>query len=128
MLEKREIVSVILFSILTCGIYMLWWTYVTCTAMQQHGHKTSIPPILTVLLFLFFPVAGGALLALDADDNLNAIKETNGMQKTDNKILWLILGVLIPIVLVGLVQYEINNMIDCSQRMQFEAQNQNQNG
>ncbi|MBQ8356947.1 MAG: DUF4234 domain-containing protein [Clostridia bacterium] len=115
MLTKRSVASVIVFSILTCGIYMLWWTYVTCTALQQQGHKTSIPPVLTVLLMLFVSGVGGALLGIDADDNINAIKAMHGMPLTDNKILWIILGIIIPIVSVALIQSEINNMIDAAQ-------------
>ena len=80
----------------------------------------SIPVrLLTTLMMLFFTNLGGALLGLDADDNLNAIKASNGMPQVDNKVLWIVLGVLIPIVTVALVQYEINNMIDTAQRAQF---------
>ena len=112
MLEKRSVIAVILFSILTCGIYMVYWTYVTCTAMQQQGGKTGIPPIATTLLMLFVTPVGGALLGMDADDNLNAIKTKHGMPTTDNKVLWIVLGVLFPIVTVALIQYEINTMIN----------------
>ncbi len=115
MLTKRSVASVIIFSLLTCGIYMIWWTYVTCDALQRQGQKTSIPPILTTLMMLFFSNVGGALLGVDADDNINAIKARYGMPTTDNKILWLILGIFIPIVTVALVQYEINQMIDTAQ-------------
>ena len=119
MLTKRSVASVIIFSILTCGIYAVWWTYVTCTAMQAQGKKTSVPPVLTMLMMLFFTNIGGALLGLDADDNLNAIKAQNGMPQTDNKVLWVLLGVLVPLATVGLVQYEINNMIDTAERARF---------
>ena len=119
MLTKRSVLGVVVFSILTCGIYLIWWTYVTCTAMQAHGRKTSIPPVLTTLMMLFFSYLGGALLGLDADENLNSIKAQNGMPTADNKVLWIVLGVIIPIVTVALVQYEINNMIDTAQRGQF---------
>lgn len=112
MLTKRSVVAVILFSILTCGIYAIWWTYVTCTALQQQGGKKQIPPVLTTILMLFVSQIGGALLGLDADDNINAIKEAHNMQRTDNKVLWIILGVIIPIVTIALIQNEINNMID----------------
>ena len=112
MLTKRSIASVILFSILTCGIYMLWWTYVTCTALQEQGGKKQIPPVLTTVLMILFYKVGGVLLALDADDNVNAIKEKHGMTKTDNKVLWLILGIFVPIATVALIQYEINGMIN----------------
>lgn len=116
MLTKRSVLSVIVFSIITCGIYLIWWTYVTCTALQQQGRKTSIPPVLTTLMMLFFSNVGGALLGLDADDNINNIKRVHGMPTTDNKVLWVVLGIFIPIVTVALVQYEINNMIDTAQQ------------
>ena len=112
MLEKRGVATVVVFSILTCGIYMVYWTYVTCQALQQQGKKTSIPVILTTLMMLFFSSVGGLLLGMDADDNINAIKEMHGMPKADNKILWMLLGFFIPVVTIALVQSEINSMID----------------
>lgn len=125
MLEKRSVTTVVIFSLLTCGIYMIYWTYVTCQALQQQGKKTSIPVILTTLMMLFYSSIGGALLALDADDNINAIKEMHGMPKSENKVLWLIFGIFIPIVTVALVQNEINQMIDTAERarMGFDATN-----
>lgn len=115
MLTKRSIAAVIIFSIITCGIYMVYWTYVTCEAMQREGGKTSIPPILTTLAMLFVSPVGGALLGLDADDNINSIKTRRGLPVTDNKVLWVVLGVFIPIVTMCLVQYEINLLIDYPQ-------------
>lgn len=125
MLEKRSVTTVVIFSLLTCGIYMIYWTYVTCQALQQQGKKASIPVILTTLMMLFYASIGGALLALDADDNINAIKEMHGMPKSENKVLWLIFGIFIPIVTVALVQNEINQMIDTAERarMGFDATN-----
>lgn len=114
MIEKRSVVSVILLSIITCGIYMVWWTYVTCCALQREGGKTSIPPVATTLLMLFTGV-GGVLLGIDADDNVNAIKFNRGIPQTDNKVLWIVLGLFLPIATVGLVQHEINQIIDRSQ-------------
>ncbi|MBQ9097996.1 MAG: DUF4234 domain-containing protein [Clostridia bacterium] len=132
MLKNRSVISVVLFSILTCGIYMIWWTYVTCTDLQTHGRKTSVPPVLTTLMMLFFSSVGGALLGFDADENINSIKAQNGMPQTDNKVLWLILGIFIPIVTVALVQYEINNMIAMAQRnaawQQYNQNNGQNNG
>ena len=116
MLEKRSVATVVVFSLLTCGIYMVYWTYVTCQALQQLGKKTSLPVILTTLMMLFYSSVGGALLAIDADDNVNAIKEAYGIPKQDNKVLWLLLGIFVPVVTVALVQNEINGMIDRAER------------
>ena len=122
MLEKRGVATVVVFSILTCGIYAVWWTYVTCQALQQQGKKTSIPVILTTLMMLFFSSVGGLLLGMDADDNINAIKEMHGMPKADNKILWMLLGFFIPVVTIALVQSEINSMIDKAERARTHYQ------
>lgn len=116
MLTKRSVASVVLLTIITCGFYGVWWTWVTCKAMQEQGKITRIPPVLTVLMMLFYSSVGGALLGLDADDNLNAIKEAHGMPKSDNKVLWIVLGAIIPIVTMALVQYEINMMIDNAEK------------
>ncbi len=115
-LTKRGVASVIILSIITLGIYAIWWTYVTSRAMQAQGGKTAIPTVLTTLMALVSSSVWGALLALDADDNLNAIKARHGMPQADNKLLWLILGIFIPIVVVGLVQYEINTMIEAAEK------------
>ena len=112
LLTRRSVAGVVLLTILTFGFYGIWWTWVTCKAMQDQGGKTAIPPVLTTLMMLFYASVGGALLGLDADDNLNAIKAKYGMPQTDNKLLWIILGVFVPIVTTALVQNEINNMID----------------
>lgn len=122
MLEKRGVATVVVFSILTCGIYAVWWTYVTCQALQQQGKKTSIPVILTTLMMLFYSSVGGLLLGMDADDNVNAIKEMHGMPKADNKILWMLLGFFIPIVTIALVQSEINAMIDKAESARTQYQ------
>lgn len=112
MLTKRSVASVVVFSILTFGIYMVWWTHVTCTALQREGRVTSIPTVLTVLMMLFHSSVGGVLLAIDADDNLNAIKRMRALPVADNKVLWLAVGIFVPIVTVALVQNEINTLLD----------------
>jgi nitrate reductase NapE component len=111
MLTQRSIWKVVVFSIITFGIYMVWWTYVTTVALQEHGGNKTIPPILTTLLMFFASSAGGALLGFDADTNINEIKKLRGMQTTDNKVLWIVLGVIFPVVTVALVQNEINGLV-----------------
>lgn len=110
MLTKRSVASVVILTIITCGIYGCWWAYVTLTALQAEGKNTSIPPIVTVLLLLFVGAAGGALLGYDADVNINEIKKARGLNTTDNKVLWIVLGVLIPVVSIALIQNEINGL------------------
>ena len=111
MLTKRSIAGVVILTIITFGIYGAWWTYVTLSALQNHTGKVPTPPILASLLFVFISSAGGTLLAYEADSSINFIKESRGSIPTDNKVLWIILGAIIPVVTVGLIQNEINKLL-----------------
>lgn len=115
MLTKRSVATVVVYTVLTCGIYGVWWTYVTCQALQAEGKRTEIPPVLTMLMTLFFASLGGVLLGLDADENIKAIRADKGMPVADNKVAWMVIGFFIPIALLALVQYEINTVIDAVQ-------------
>jgi len=108
MLKNRNIVTVILLSVVTCGIYSLYWTYVTMDALDQEGQSSNMPVIAQFILCFFY--VGFLLFGLNAEANLNAIKAKKGMPAADNKILWMVLGLLVPIVLVVLVQLEINKL------------------
>lgn len=110
MLKNRSIAAVIILSIVTCGIYSLYWTWVTIDALDKEGGASNMPAI--VQFILMFCYIGFIIFGLNADANLNAIKEKKGIPTTDNKVLYLVLGLLIPIVLVVLVQNEINQLAD----------------
>lgn len=109
MLKERNVVTVILLSIVTCGIYSLYWTYVTMDALDKEGQASNMPVIAQFLLL--FVYVGYILFGINADANINAIKEKKGIATTDNKVLWLILGLIIPIVLIALIQNEINQLV-----------------
>lgn len=108
MLKERSIGLVILFTILTCGIYSLYWCYVTMQALDQEGQHSNMPVIAQFLLVFFLGSIGFLILGINADDNINAIKESRGIATSDNKVLWMILGFLLPIVQIALIQNEIN--------------------
>lgn len=111
MLTRRSVAGVVVLTIITFGIYGIWWTYVTLADLEKLSDNVSTPPILAALLFLFVSSAGGTLLAYEADTKINAIKESCGIVPTDNKILWIVLGAIIPVVTVALVQNEINKLV-----------------
>ena len=108
MLQNRSIATVIILSIVTCGIYSLYWAYVTITALDEEGQASNMPAIVQFLLF--FVYVGYILFAINANNNLNAIRAKKGLPQKDQMMVYLLLGIFIPIVLVALVQMEINEL------------------
>ncbi len=110
MLQNKNVVTVILLSIVTCGIYGLVWCWQTMHALDEQGKKSLVPPIAQFLLFLLTAYIGWIIFALCADANLNSIREQRGLAVKDNKILYIILAIVFPIALIALVQNDINEL------------------
>ncbi len=108
MLQNKNVVTVIILSIVTCGIYSLIWCWQTMNALDAQGQKSLVPPVVQFILLFFY--IGFIVFALCADANLNSIREQRGLAAKDNKILYLILGIVFPIALVALVQNDINEL------------------
>ncbi len=107
-LTKRNLVTLILLSIITCGIYGIIVMYQMIDEMEKQGAAPVLPAIGIVLLSLFVGPVGGALFGYSANQQINKIKENEGRETTDNMILWTVLGVIYPIIALILVQNEIN--------------------
>lgn len=109
-MTNRSVATVIILTIVTCGIYGLYWLYVTADGLENYGRTGSISPVVQLVLAIFIPVAGFVFFAIAANDNLNSIRAQRGLMAVDNKVAYILLGLFIPIVLMGLVQNEINNI------------------
>ena len=111
MLKERSVVGVIILTIVTCGIYGIYWTYDSISSMEQvSGHESSIGAVVILLLVLLFGPVGYLLFGMAADEQLNYIKTMRGGQAVDNKVMYMLLGFFIPIVLIPIVQDEVNRL------------------
>lgn len=110
MLQNKNVVTVVILSIVTCGIYSLVWCWQTMHALDEEGKSSIVPPIAQFLLFLFTAYIGWILFALCADANLNAIRTNRGLAVKDNKILYIILAIVLPIALIAFIQNDINEL------------------
>ncbi len=108
MLEKKDVVKVIIFSIVSCGFYALYWMYKTIFALDAEGKSSILSPMIQFVSLFFY--VGFILFALNADANLNSVRQKKKIEHKDQKVLFLILGLVCPIILIGLVQNEINNL------------------
>ena len=109
-IQKRSVFSVILLSIITCGIYIIYWFYVTAKELQMATGRNQFSPALIVLLAIFITPAATVLIALEANERLNDIRTAKGMPTVDNAVVWILLGLLIFPVQMGLIQHEINQV------------------
>lgn len=109
-MTNRNIALVVVFSIISCGIYMFYWIYKTSEELEMEGQTGALAAPVILILSVFLSGIGFLLYGMYADANVNAIKAKRGIPTTDNKVLWMVLGFIIPIVLVIFVQMEINNL------------------
>lgn len=110
MFTNRSVVVVIVLTIVTCGLYSLYWYWKTMNEMYNAGGRSLgnlSPAIQFVLMFLY---VGGVVFAINADDNINAVKQQRGLTAADNKIIYILLAVIFPIALLALVQNEMNQL------------------
>ena len=111
MLKQRGVVEVIILTLVTCGIYGLYWVYDTMSGFEQTtGKESGINAVACLLLCLFLGSIGYLLFGMEADEQLNMIKESRGIPTTDNKVMYMLLGFFLPIVLIPIIQDEINKL------------------
>lgn len=95
-IKERNIVTAVILSIITCGIYGIYW--VICLAREAVSVKDPEDSgILEIVLMLFLPFLGFFL----AEKKLAEGCQAKGIAHSDNSILYLILG----LVGLGIVNY-----------------------
>ncbi len=111
MIKNRSVATVVILSIVTCGIYGIYWYWQAISSLDQAGGKSNMPPIAQFLLLFFY--VGGIIFAINANANINAVRANRGLPEQDNMVLWLILFIVFPIAGVALVQQAMNEIADC---------------
>ena len=110
MLTKRSLATVIILSIVTCGIYGYIWYWSAMHELYNAGGKSIGNLDATVQFILLFLYVGGIFFAINANDNLNVIRASKGLAEKDNKVLYIVLALVCPIAMWALVQNEMNQL------------------
>lgn len=100
MIQKRNIVAVYLFMIITLGIYGIYWEVKTKEEINSLGGDIPTAWLLIV------PIANIYWLYKYADNFSNKVK------KDKNGLLWFIVFWLIAIIMPAIVQSELNKIAD----------------
>ena len=105
-IKKRNIVTCILLSLITCGIYAIYWVIV----MTSEAVKVKDPSdsgILEIVLMLLLPFLGFFL----AEKKLAEGCAAKGIAHEDRSIIYLILGLVgLTIVNFCMMQNDLNNL------------------
>ena len=105
-IKQRNIVTCIILSLVTCGIYSIYWLIML--AREAVSVKDSSDSgILEIVLMLFLPFLGFFM----AEKKLAEGCAAKGVAHTDNSILYLILGLLgLGIVSACMLQNDLNKL------------------
>lgn len=105
-IQKRNIVSAIIFTIITCGIYGIYWAI--CLARDAVSVKDPADgAVLEIVLMIFLPFLGFFL----AEQKFNEGCKAKNIPHSDNTILYLILGLLgLSIVNFCMMQSDLNKL------------------
>ena len=106
-MTKRSVATVIILTLVTCGIYGWYWMYTTSNELQKESGQSQLSPMAILLLSIFLGTVGSALFGYDSAKCIDSLNARRGIT-SDNNVLYIILGLFIPIVLIGIVQNEIN--------------------
>ena len=105
-IKERNIITCILLSLITCGIYGIYWMIML--AKESVSVKDPADSgILEIVLMLFVPFLGIFLCEKKFAEGCDA----RGIAHTDNSILYLILGLVgLGIVGVCMLQNDLNKV------------------
>ena len=98
MIKKRNIVLVYIFSIITFGIYWIYWAVKTKMEINELGAK--IP----TAWLLIIPIANIYWLYKYSEGFAQFAKKDN------NTVLWFILFLFVGIIMPAIVQIELNKL------------------
>ena len=111
MIKERNIVVAILLSIITCGIYAIYW-FITMT--DDAGKANEDPDFTGVKAFLFTLITCGIYgiyWNYKIGKEMYEANQKRGINSSDNSVLYLILSIFgLSIVTYCLVQNELNTL------------------
>lgn len=111
MIQRRDIVASIILTVITCGIYGLYWMYCLTEEVNLVSGDQTLSPGLSVLLTILTCSIYGYYWAYKMGKNLQAAKMARGMMADDKSILYLVFAILsLQIVNFCLMQDELNSM------------------
>ena len=111
-IQERNIVVAIVLSLVTCGIYALYWVYKMTEEMKELSGDESLNGVMAVLLPLVTCNIYGLIWSYKVGIAVPAARAKVGQTGEDKSILFLVLEFVgLSIVTFALLQNEINEIV-----------------
>jgi len=114
-IEKRSIPKAIIFSIITCGIYAIYWIYkLTGEAHELAGEQTTATGGMVILYTFITCGIYGIYWVYKMGVTANMAKEKRGLRNDDSApVIYLVLSIFgLAIVSYALIQDGLNDVIE----------------
>lgn len=112
MVKRRDIVMAIILTIVTCGIYGIYWFVCMTDDLNTLSEDPNATPGVTAFILTIVTCGIYALYwAFKAGEKIDIIKQRRGIPSSNSGVLYLVLTVFgFGIVSYALIQNEINNV------------------
>lgn len=113
MIQKRNLAIAVILSLVTCGIYTVYWFVVLTNEANRlaHSQKGTSGGMALVLTFITCGIYG-LYWAYRMGENLDIAASQRGLMTQNRSVLYLILQIVLPIVGMVLMQSTINDILD----------------
>ncbi|MDL2233336.1 DUF4234 domain-containing protein [Ruminococcaceae bacterium OttesenSCG-928-L11] len=110
-MTQKNIALNIILSVVTCGIYGIYWYYCIATDIYNSRNNISTTPILTIVLNLVTCGIYGIYVYYKWGKAMYEVCTERGIPCEDRSILYLILSIFgLAIVNMALIQSDLNQM------------------
>lgn len=110
MVQKRSIVSCIILTFITCGIYGIYWFICLADDVNTVSGVRDTSGGAVFLLTLITCGIYGLYWAYRCGEKIDMAKQSRGISSSNGGILYLILYIFGGIIAYAVIQNEINNM------------------
>lgn len=110
MIQKRDIVVCILLSIVTCGIYSLYWFVCLTDDTNALAGEADTSGGVALLLTLITCGIYGFYWAYRRGEKIDKVKQMHNIPAGNGGVLYLILYLFGGLIAYALIQNELNNL------------------
>ncbi|MEC0371049.1 DUF4234 domain-containing protein [Paenibacillus chibensis] len=111
-MTQRNIVLAIILTLITCGLYGIYWFIVLTDEVGQLSGDPDFTGLKHFLLTLITCGIWGFIWAYQIGQHVAFAQSRRGLRATDNAILYVILNLFgLSIVTYAMVQNDVNNLV-----------------